>query len=502
MGSFVGLLLQFLSRIILARYGTQAEYGSFSLALMVFNVLTVLAGIGLYEGTARYVAYMRGKGQSTAIRRIARDAIVIPVITSIVIGFCLFVLASVIAGDIFHNEQLALPLRVLAFGLPVITLINSISGIYRGFDRVGPQVLFQTVAVSTGFFLLALAISVLHWPFDFIYYAYVISILISFIALIIYSLRNKNNFNAKNDNAESEGNLTKQLLLFSLPIMGAVLLNTLMSSADTLILGYFKTAKDVGLYNASYTLSGLLTIFFAAFQMIFLPVSTGLYSRNLMDDLRHTYVISTKWVVSLTFPIFLVLILFPEAVLDLFFGPNYTDGALALRILALGYMVCSFMSLSSSIVVSTGRIKYSIIIMAIAFLTNGILSILLIPGFGIIGAALASAISSILLVILSSVVVYGVIKAVSITKKLLMPIILSSLMAAIFFLIFKYLVSISYWVLPIIFVFYILLYGVTMLFTRSLTREDITVLADILNTLGLKTKLSDRVIEVLQHRIS
>jgi O-antigen/teichoic acid export membrane protein len=58
-GMFFGLLLQFI-----ARYGLQANYGIFSLALAILTFATMLACLGLHEGATRCIAYFRGREET------------------------------------------------------------------------------------------------------------------------------------------------------------------------------------------------------------------------------------------------------------------------------------------------------------------------------------------------------------------------------------------------------------------------------------------------------
>ena len=60
-GTIIGLLLGFIGRVLLARFFTQAEYGIYSLALVLLSIFVTIALFGLQEGSTRYIAYFRGK---------------------------------------------------------------------------------------------------------------------------------------------------------------------------------------------------------------------------------------------------------------------------------------------------------------------------------------------------------------------------------------------------------------------------------------------------------
>jgi len=69
-GTVIGTILGFAERVLIARYYTQAQYGVFSLALVLLNIFAVIATLGLQEGVARQIAYYRGKGDDKKVRGI------------------------------------------------------------------------------------------------------------------------------------------------------------------------------------------------------------------------------------------------------------------------------------------------------------------------------------------------------------------------------------------------------------------------------------------------
>ena len=62
-GTIIGMLLAFVSRVIIVRYITQSEYGIFSLALVLMSIFVTISTLGLGEGSTRYIAYHRGKNE-------------------------------------------------------------------------------------------------------------------------------------------------------------------------------------------------------------------------------------------------------------------------------------------------------------------------------------------------------------------------------------------------------------------------------------------------------
>ena len=483
-GMFAALLLQFIARLIIARYGLEANYGIFSLALVILNFAMILACLGLQEGATRYIAYFRGKEEAAKVRGTIAVSLELATAASIIIAVAIFFSAEVIAVNIFHAPDLAPALRIFAIAIPFFTLINILAAIFRGFDKVEPQAYFQYSLFNILFLSFVLVVALLDLPFRAIFYAYLAAIVLTFIALAAYTTKKLPQPITLLDR-HANISVRKDLFVFSLPLLGAVMLFMIILWMDTLMLGYFKMPEVVGLYNATYPLIYLISAPMATLLLIYTPVATGLYSQNLMAELRRNYTILTKWVVSLTLPIFLVLCLFPEAVLNLLFGAGYIAAAPALRILSLGFIVNNLFGPNANTLLALGESRFIMWSVLAAAIMNVLLNIALIPSLGIVGAAIASAVSLTLSRIIVAVKLYSLCQAQPLSKNLLKPVVVSVALAFLFQFIVGGFLTVTLWMLPLLFILYYAIYGTAVVLTRSFDKEDIAMLLEIEKRSGI-----------------
>ena len=167
--------------------------------------------------------------------------------------------------------------------------------------------------------------------------------------------------------------------------------------ADTLMLGVFKTSVEVGIYSAARPLAGGIAFPLASLLLIYMPVISRLYGKGMLNEVRRNYLILTKWICLATLPLFLILFLFPEIVLNFLYGPDYILSANVLRILSLGFIVHNFVGPSGSTLVAMGHPRFIMFASLVAAILNIGLNVILIPSFGIVGAAIASASALIIL---------------------------------------------------------------------------------------------------------
>jgi O-antigen/teichoic acid export membrane protein len=262
-------------------------------------------------------------------------------------------------------------------------------------------------------------------------------------------------------------------------------MTTMIFQVDTLMLGYFKTLETVGLYNAAFPLAGFISGPLAALLLIYTPVATGLYSRNRMPELRRNFTILTKWLVSLTLPIFLILAIYPEAVIYLLFGPGYLPAAAALRILSIGFIINNLLGPNGATLLALGHTRFIMWATLATAIMNIILNIALIPPLGIVGAAIASVVSITVVNIIRSLKLYSLSGAQPLSKNLFKPVIISLVLAFLIQALTQNFLTISWWMLPLLFIIYCGIYGLAILFTRSFDKEDIALLLEIEKRSGI-----------------
>jgi len=192
----------------------------------------------------------------------------------------------------------------------------------------------------------------------------------------------------------------------------------LMGYADTGLLGYYMTDFEVGLYNAALPTAMLILLPHKAIGSLALTSFSELNERN-REAAQDSLQTATYWVFSLVMPTFLILILFSEQVLYILFGSEYRAASVVLSILALGYLISALVGRVGSYLKSRSRTKYVLYNSGAALTLNLVLNVVLIPIYGIIGAAVATASSIILSNLLMFLEVWKKEKVFSIPKKVI-----------------------------------------------------------------------------------
>jgi len=167
------------------------------------------------------------------------------------------------------------------------------------------------------------------------------------------------------------------------------------------------TSRDVGIYTPTLMIANLLVFVSTAFKYIFLPTVSEYFSKNDMRGLEPLFKSTSKWNFAVVLPAFLLILTFPKEILTILYGSSYTGGHIALIVLSLGISMNDFAGTSSNILVAGGHTKLNLACEAIAAIVNVVLNIILIPLYGIVGAAIGTGVSFLARNISSLLFVYG-----------------------------------------------------------------------------------------------
>jgi O-antigen/teichoic acid export membrane protein len=169
---------------------------------------------------------------------------------------------------------------------------------------------------------------------------------------------------------------------------GTTLASSGLIWADTLLLGHFRSAGDVGLYTVATRLVTLAVFVMAPINAAFAPAFAHHFHRGERAAMAQTYTAATGWILRLSLPAFAVLAIFPQGLLGLF-GGDYRKGAAVTVALAIGQFVNALTGPCGTALNMAGRVYLNMINNVVALALNVGLNLWLIPAHGAYGAAIA-----------------------------------------------------------------------------------------------------------------
>jgi O-antigen/teichoic acid export membrane protein len=433
-GAFVAAVTTLVLTVVITREYTKPVAGAFFTAISLFLIVESAAGLGAWVGLVNFIARLRHLGHEDRVSAILRAAIIPVVVVSLACtaGMLLFaeplarlLLSGHLGKDGAAPDAVADALRALALALPFAALADTLLGAARGYRAMKPTVVVDKIGRSTaqliGIMIAIAAGSVALlaplWALPYVPAA----------AIGWYWLRRvrrdhqagagtagepaairvrANGSGAAGGAVARSGNevsvgagvgsaTSRGFWRFTGPRAVANLAQITIQRIDIVLVAIMLGPAEAAIYTAA-------TRFLVAGQFANSALSQAAQPRFAelfaVDDRRGANVVyraTTAWLVVLTWPLYLLAVIYGPEILSVF-GHSYRAGDMVMVILGLTMLVATACGQVDMVLITTGRSSWSLANGLMAVFVNVGLDVLLIPRYGITGAAIGWAVAIII----------------------------------------------------------------------------------------------------------
>lgn len=471
-----GLIGLFL-RMFLARSLTVAEYGLFYAVFALISFFGLFRDLGLNSALVKYVPEFSVKKQPDMIKSSMIFATAFQTVFAFLVAAVLFVLSDQIALVVFRTAAATLPLRVLCVWFFVMVFYYIFRSAFQGFQEMLAYASMEFFYILSILFLTILLVSGFGQGVAGVAYAYLLGTLaVAALGLGFFRRKHPRIFREKTFITKP---LIKKLLAFALPIFIGGIGGMIVGYTDTIMITIFRSLPEVGFYQAAQPAAYILWYFPISLAIVIFPMISELWVKREKKLLGNTLHFLTKFSLILIIPAALIFIAFPKIVISLLFGPNYLAGAMALQILSATAIVVTLYLTLSHAMHGIGKPFIIAKIVAVIAGLNLVGNLLLIPAYGIEGAAIATLFSYLLGLVL---VFYYTQKFVKFTvpSMSLFKTITGGVLTLLLILGLKSALVLPPW--PEAFAVMIpglAFYGVWILATKAVTKDDLMLIKEI-----------------------
>ena len=469
-GIVISKLLTYLYRLIIARYLGPGIYGLFSIGLAVIGVVLSISLVGLPQGILRYVSYYFGKNDSESIHVVFNNAIKIVLPISIFFSAILFIFADWISITLFHSPQLIRVLQIFACAVPISVVAACMEYTLQAFQKIKYIVISRNIIEPVVKLLFSVLVIYLGYSLVGITAVYLISLIIVTF-FFAYFLKKVLSFKKI---LSAPSSMYKPLLFFSLPLMLSDLFISLLLWSDTLILGSFVIAAQVGIYNAVVPTARLIHTIPVALRALFIPTISGLYAQK--KGIAPVYNTITKWLFLTGISSVTFVCVYSRQLLSIFFGKVFAEGYIPLILVALSFFAYSLVFPLENILMVMKKTKLILFNTALAVVFNITLNLLLIPKFGIYGAALSTAFAFMIITLLVAAEAYYFVKLFPLKLNYLRAVMAAFVSLAAVICIGSYIDSYRILGLLTLGIIYLILYFLLLLFTRAIGKTEFAMI--------------------------
>lgn len=483
-GTFLSKFIMYFYRIAVARYLGPGDYGMLSLGLAVFFISTTFSNLGMSSGVTRRISDRRGRDDESTVADVVWTEILITVPWSVVIAAAVFLGAEQIATLAFHNPDMTRIIRVFAIAIPFQTLYSSGSSIVQGFNEV--QYMAYVDKIFRSLFTLVVTLVLLYLGYG-VMGAVVAQVGAAlFAAMLIFYYAETRVFPL----LASSPSLSERSWLFdySWPLFLSGVIGLVVGWTDTILLGFYDVASEVGVYNAALPTAQTLNIIRISMAATLFPTISTMYGSGEQEKAMDIASVALKWMFMFAFPGLVLMILFAGPVLRLLFGGQYVGASVALALLGTAYFVRTMTNHADSFIKSEERTRLSLFNSVVVAALNLGLNIVLIPYFQALpnytasaGAALATATSMSVGALLATAEAYYIFGVQPYRLKSFLPSLVSTAVAAgvVYALLHATYETIPVWILIPAFLAFGVLYFALFIYLGGLSSEDIDILRSI-----------------------
>lgn len=383
--------LSFITSILLARLLGVEGYGAYAYVVAWFFLLEVPAGLGLRILLPREIAIYETHQKWSLMRGIIHWANQSALLSSVAVSFIASIIAWYILGD--SNPQMLYIFWLGIASLPFFILTILKQSIMRGLhqiilgqlsETIIQPILFIFLIISTYLFSsssLNLKLIMAYWLISFVSVFFISTLLLN------QSLPNS----VKNYIPEyNVSNWWRSVL----PFIFVTSMFVINNRTDAIMLGIMQGNESVGLYNVANRGAMLISFILVAVNQSLAPSIAKLYAEGNLSKLQSIITKSSRTIIFGSLPIALILIIFGKWFL-LIFGSEFTAAYLTLVILSFGQLINATMGSVGLLLDMTGHERDTAVGVGTTAILNIILNALFIPIWGVNGAAIATAISTI-----------------------------------------------------------------------------------------------------------
>ena len=391
-GTIFTAVFGYVFKVYLAHVLGAEALGLYALGMTIISFLGIINGLGLPDSAVRFVSLYVASGKFTALRSLLWNGSWILLASNLVIAAVVLKAGPWIAIRFYHSPQLVRYLPLFAL-IMVTGALNMFFGkVLAGYKEVGRRTVITRFIASP----LTMALSIVLIILGGGLWGYLVAQIVSAIIVLglLVSLVWRLTPAAARSFDASRLSIEREVWSFSAAMFGVGMMEFFMGQTDRVALGHYRGAHDVGVYAVAATLVAYEPIILQSVNQIFAPVIADIHTRGDHRLLGRLFQTLTKWMLGLSFPLAVVMILFARPIMAVF-GHDFEAGWPILVIGTCGQLVnCGVGSVGCMLLMS-GNQHRLVRVQAYMAAMMVVLSIWLVPLWGVWGAAVAAAVTNV-----------------------------------------------------------------------------------------------------------
>ena len=376
-GNFISLALSVFTVPVVTRLISPEQFGIASLALVFVNFATLVVLFGGDQTLARYYYDLFGAQKRNLLWKLGKVSIFIYSVLSIIS----LIYFKQISLYFFGSDTDIMPL-VAILGITGLNVLQTYFRMLIRMEKRGNAFSFQIILTKLVKFICTVVL--LKW-FSNSYSSLLIAELLAIMLGVVYFMHLTRPFWIGRKLPKLPMSF-KELFSFGWPVALSTFIFVILQSIDQLVLKYFYTAYEVGMYAGGYRLVTMLQIFVTAFVTYWVPLS---YEKYKEDENKRFFeqAFSVVYVIAM-----LVVLTFiaSNRVIVLLLGNEFHEASAVIPLLIFIPAMQLLTSITNVGINFRKRTDFHIIVTSLVLFISIVLNIILTPILGMRGASIAA----------------------------------------------------------------------------------------------------------------
>ncbi|MCK4981766.1 MAG: flippase [Victivallaceae bacterium] len=393
----LGIMNYFIRRILSLNL-SEIDYGFFYSAFALVSIILVFLDLGLGQSVTILISKSFAKNNLQESKKIFTITFFVKLLLALTAFAVMEVLAPYLNRYYFEYPGSSTFLILIFLLIPAQALESSFLCIFtarKAFVTHNILMNIKVFIILAGVFFCAKAYGIEYCISWFVIASIIVAVL-SFFIVKRYGISLLPFKTVKFNDLKSIFALSSWIAISTAAI-------SVMYSMDTICLTWLEGLKSVAMYNIALPIMQIAQSFFV-FPAIFTPFVAEMWQKKDYAGIKRTCYIGSL-LMLLTLPVFILVgVYFSSDIISLLFDEKYIAAAPAVTILWSGMVFFSIASFNISALNSGGNQKNVAYMVLSCVVVNFVLNVILIPQFNYIGAALATAITYIIMALASIII--------------------------------------------------------------------------------------------------
>ena len=383
-GLLISSIISAIGIMIVAGMLSAAEFGVVTVAFIGPNIIITIRDLGIDQATIKYTSQYKTENNKTKLKNVIVAGTLFELVMGIVFTIMSLILSGVMA-NVLERPTIVPLIQIASFTILAGALLKAAQSAFIGYDKMKYHSLTLVLHSIFKTSLMILLVSL-----NFGAYGATIGNVISYltagiigIALLYITLLKK--LQKQNDQLQIRSTL-KTMLKFGLPLSIALMLVGVLAQFYSFLVAIYTTDIHMGNYQVAINFAMLVSIFATSVTTVLFPTFSKLKAKEDPKTLRSVFQYSVKYASLLIVPATFAVMALSKPGVETIFQNKYEFTPLYLSLYIIIFLYSAIGNLSAgNLINSQGKTQFNLKVTIITFIIGIIVSLVLIPPFGVLG---------------------------------------------------------------------------------------------------------------------